>query len=296
MTGQTLSRLTLTALVLVAITGCRDEQKIKADQDALVRTSLDNLVTVKGGSFQMGNFSSLMTENAENRPYDFDNDAPLHPVTLSDFRIGKYRVTWGEFNRWLSIQGRDKTKYYRSITDLKSPDSQTDKISINNSYPAKSNWHDARNYCQWLGKISGRNMDLPTEAQWEYASRNRGQFIAYANSDNKWHDHSDKSRNFVDDFRTDNSFKKPVGSYPPTPLGLYDMMGNGADWIKDWYAADYYLHSPKKDPQGPKNGTKKVTRGENRNEDNSYTITRGSWDPDNEWLSGIRCVENSPLK
>ncbi len=295
MTGQTLSRLTLIALELVAITGCRDEQKIKADSDVLVRTPLENLVTVKGGSFQMGNFSPLMTENAENRPYDFDKDAPLHPVTLSDFRIGKYRVTWGEFNRWLVIQGRDKNTIYQTISQGKYFSKQ-DKEALGETYPATASWQDVRDYCQWLGKNSHRNMDLPTEAQWEYAARNRGQFIIYANSDNKWHDHSDKLRNFADDFRTDNSFKKPVGSYSPTPLGLYDMMGNGADWIKDWYAADYFLHSSKIDPQGPENGTKKVIRGENRNEDSSYTITRGGWDPDNEWLSGIRCVENSPLK
>lgn len=69
MTGQTLSRLPLTALVLIAITGCRDEQKIKADQDDQVRTSLENLITVKGGAFQMGDFGPLVEEKL---PYNFD--------------------------------------------------------------------------------------------------------------------------------------------------------------------------------------------------------------------------------
>ncbi len=53
----------------------------------------------------------------------------------------------------------------------------------------------------------------------------------------------------------------PVGKYPPNPLGLYDMGLSGSEWTNDWYAADYYSHSPVNDPQGPAQGTKKVLRG-----------------------------------
>lgn len=286
MTGQTLSRLTLTALVLVAITGCRDEQKIRDDQDALVRTSLKNMITVKGGEFQMGDFGPLV---AEKLPYNFDQDTPLHPVTLSDFRIGKYHVTWGEFNRWLTIQGRDKNAIYQTISQGKYF-SKEDKAALGETYPATASWQDARDYCQWLGKVSNRSMDLPTEAQWEYAARSRGQFLIYGNSTNRWYYDNDRARNF-----TSSMHKKPVGSFPPNPLGLYDMMGNGADWIKDWYAKDYYSHSPENDPQGPASGEKKVRRGLIEG-GGSYTITRRKSKPDNEWGSEFRCVENSPLK
>lgn len=288
MTGQTFSRLTLTALVLVAITGCRDEQKIKPDQDALVRTSLNDLVTVKGGNFQMGDFGPLMPENPEKLPYNDHKDTPLHLVKLSDFRIGKYRVTWGEFNRWLSIQGRGKTEYYQQTMNDKDPDFQSDKIQFGDNYPASVSWQDARSYCQWLGKTSHRNMDLPTEAQWEYAARSRGQFLIFGNADNKNYLYEDKNINYA-------LHKQPVGSYPPNPLGLYDMMGNGSDWVKDWYSADYYLHSSEKDPQGPETGQKKVNRPGNLDV-HSYTIIRNSKKPDNEWGSEFRCVENSPLK
>ncbi|EIH7424902.1 SUMF1/EgtB/PvdO family nonheme iron enzyme, partial [Escherichia coli] len=64
--------------------------------------------------------------------------------------------------------------------------------------------------------------------------------------------------------RKDKSFAgsiEPVGSYPPNPLGLYDMMGNGFDWINDWYDADYYKISPEDNPTGPVKGDKKVLRG-----------------------------------
>lgn len=287
MTGQTFSRLILTALVLVAITGCRDEQKIKADQDALVRTSLENLITVKGGEFLMGDFGPLVDEHL---PFNPDQDTPLHSVTLSDFRIGKYRVTWGEFNRWLSIQGKGKTEYYQQTMDDKDPDFQSDKIRFGDNYPASVTWQDARDYCQWLGKNSHRNMDLPTEAQWEYAARSRGQLFIFANADNKNYVWNDKNRNYAS-----SSKKKPVGSFPANPLGLYDMMGNGADWVKDWYAADYYFHSPEKDPQGPESGEKKVRRGDSGS-GHTLSIERSSLKPDSRYGSEFRCVENSPLK
>lgn len=286
MIGQTLSRLTLTALVLVAITGCHDEQKIKTDQDMLVRTSLDNLITVKGGEFQMGDFGRLVDEHL---PFNPDQDTPLHSVTLSDFRIGKYRVTWGEFNRWLVIQGRDKNTIYQTISQGKYFSKQ-DKEALGETYPATASWQDARNYCQWLGKNSYRKIDLPTEAQWEYAARSRGELFIFANADNKNYVWNDKNRNYAS-----SSKKKPVGSFPANPLGLYDMMGNGADWIKDWYAADYYLHSPEKDPQGPESGEKKSVRGRTGS-GHTLSIERNNLKPDNEWGSEFRCVENSPLK
>ncbi|MEG4687609.1 SUMF1/EgtB/PvdO family nonheme iron enzyme [Enterobacter cloacae] len=286
MTGQILSHLTLITLVLVAITGCRDEQNIKADSDALVRTSLENLVTVKGGSFQMGDFGRLVDEHL---PFNPDQDTPLHSVTLSDFRIGKYRVTWGEFNRWLVIQGRDKNTIYQTISQGKYFSKQ-DKEALGETYPATASWQDARDYCQWLGKNTHRNMDLPTEAQWEYAARSRGRLFIFANADNKNYVWNDKNRNYAS-----SSKKKPVGSFPANPLGLYDMMGNGADWVKDWYAADYYLHSPEKDPQGPESGKKKSVRG-STGSGHTLSIERSSLKPDSEWGSEFRCVENSPLK
>ncbi len=53
----------------------------------------------------------------------------------------------------------------------------------------------------------------------------------------------------------------PVGKYPPNPLGLYDMGLSGSEWTNDWYASDYYSHSPVNDPQGPVRGPKKSSAG-----------------------------------
>ncbi|MCX7079824.1 MAG: SUMF1/EgtB/PvdO family nonheme iron enzyme, partial [Pseudomonas sp.] len=60
---------------------------------------------------------------------------------------------------------------------------------------------------------------------------------------------------------SDNSDIRPVGAYPPNPLGLHDMAANAVSWVNDWYAADYYANSPVDNPQGPATGTDKVQRG-----------------------------------
>ncbi len=59
----------------------------------------------------------------------------------------------------------------------------------------------------------------------------------------------------------DSGFSYPIGKLPPTPLGLFDMAGNGVDWISDWYDDSYYNNSPEINPQGPENGVYKVIRG-----------------------------------
>ncbi|MEW6484688.1 MAG: SUMF1/EgtB/PvdO family nonheme iron enzyme, partial [Pseudomonadota bacterium] len=179
MNKETVVQITLMALALAILAGCRDEQEKKADQDALISVSLNNLVMVKGGEFLMGDFGPLIGQKL---PFNVDKDTPLHRVVLSDFRIGRYRVTWGEFNRWLDLQGRDKNEIYQTIEKGKYF-SKRDKEALGDNYPATVSWHDARSYCQWLGQVSNRHMDLPTEAQWEYAARSRGKLFIFANAD-----------------------------------------------------------------------------------------------------------------
>jgi len=219
---------------------------------ALLRKKvLADLVFVKGGTFMMGDFGPLWSP--EKLPYSDDpTNKAVHEVTLSSFSIAKFKTTYAEFDVY-----SDATKTDRAANG------PLDKIYRHPTVPAGVPWQRAKDYCQWLGKVTQLPIDLPTEAQWEYAARSRGQFFVWATDNGN----IDYGRNIpaagqmelltpsgeIDPY--------PVGLFPPNPLGLYDASHDGEEWTNDWFDENYYKVSPKRDPQGPAAGTKKVARG-----------------------------------
>ncbi|MDO4571544.1 MAG: formylglycine-generating enzyme family protein, partial [Planctomycetia bacterium] len=124
-------------------------------------------------------------------------------------------------------------------------------------------WHDCVKFCEKLSKESGLKIQLPTEAQWEYACR-AGTTTAYSFG-NSCNGHE---VNCNGQYPYGTSQKGPylgrtseVGKYPPNAWGLYDMHGNVWEWCSDWYGADYYDRSPTSDPKGPDSGSRRVYRG-----------------------------------
>lgn len=276
------------AIVIVVISGCNDEN-IHNEKNKLASQVAGSMIKVEGGRYQMGDFGTLIGEKLPLSP-DSDNK-PLHWVYLNDFKMTKHRITWGEFNLWLSLTKKGANEYYKKISNRKIEGKYDERMLkyIGDEYPAVANWADASSFCSWVGGVLGTEVSLPTEAQWEYVARSRGKFRQFANSDNIY-DLSipDLKLNFTHDI-------SPVGTFPPNPLGFYDMMGNGHDWVNDWYAKDYYQYSPEKDPQGPVSGTEKVVRGYLGSMFGLYDISRGSNKPETEAPGfGFRCVENSP--
>jgi formylglycine-generating enzyme required for sulfatase activity len=214
-----------------------------------------NMIVVEGGKFEMG-------------ASDCGDDAkPPHSVELSRFLIGKYPVTFAEYDA------------YCQAIELKYP---SDNAWGRGPRPVIDvSWQDAIAYCNWrshqdeltiaydakngtlldyAGKVTAdtskvHGYRLATEAEWEYAARGgqKSQGYAYSGSNSLaevgwYHD------NAV--FRT-----QPVGEKKENELGIYDMSGNLSEWCQDWYAKSYYATSPTRNPMGPTSGSERVTRG-----------------------------------
>jgi len=186
------------------------------------------VIAVKGGAFSMGGTES--------------DAKPVHNVTVSDFSIGKYEVTVGQYKAFCTATGK-------SMLDAPG-------WGLNDKHPIVNvNYNDAVSYCNWLGEKYGGDWRLPTEAEWEYAARggNKSAGYAYAGSDEL-----EKVAWFADNA---GGQTQSVGRKKPNELGLYDMSGNVWEWCKDWYSGTYYSNSPSQNPKGAASGTGRVLRG-----------------------------------
>ena len=131
------------------------------------------------------------------------------------FEMGKYQVTFSEYDRYCEIEG------------IKKPDDKgwgRDKRPVINV-----SWEDATEYAKWLTDILKHKYRLPDEKEWE---------LAYGgDKDKKWYFGDDESKLKEYAWYWDNSGEKthPVGQLKPNQSGLYDMSGNVWEWCEDWY-------------------------------------------------------------
>ena len=172
------------------------------------------------GTFMMG------SPSGEDGRY---GDEKQHQVTLTKgFWMLETEVTQ---KQWKAIMGSNPSHF------------KGDNLPVENV-----SWNDCQEFCKKCALL-GMPVQLPTEAQWEYACR--------AGSTGPYAGNLDEMAWFED-----NSGRKthPVGTKKPNAWGLYDMHGNVWEWCADWYDGDYPSGSVT-DPIGPSNGSDRVVRG-----------------------------------
>ena len=214
------------------------------------------MIAVPGGTFFMGSPESETGRKKE--------EGPQQQVTVGPFWISKTEVTWDEYEAF-GYPYRPKAspwmeKYVDGVTCPTDPWGDPYRDFGRDGKPVIGvSWYAGVVYCRWLSRRTGKMYRLPTEAEWEYASR------AGAKGPYSFGDDASKLGEYA--WYTDNAENSThkVATKKPNAWGIYDMHGNVAEWCLDWYDSKYYSSLPSgkslKDPQGPDSGKNHVMRG-----------------------------------
>lgn len=204
-----------------------------------------DMVPIPGGKYQIG---SPKTEKDRG-----DDEGPQHEVEIKPFWMGKCEVTWEEFDVYRGKPTEESEEKAKDKKDAKAkpagaapkdPDATTHPTNVyidpyynfgNGKQPAIAmTHHAAMEYCYWLSKKTGKTYRLPTEAEWEYAARAGSKTAYFFGDDPK----------ALGDYAwfADNSDEQPhkVGEKKPNAWGLYDILGNVAEYCLDQYEKDAY--------------------------------------------------------
>jgi len=157
-----------------------------------------DMVSVQGGTFQMGDVDLVM---------------------IKSFALGKYEVTFDEYDRFAIASGR------RLPEDQGWGRGQSPVINVS--------WGDAEAYAEWLSARTGKRYRLPTESEWEYAARGKTKKDEWSGTsiESELQDYAVYSQN-------SGGKTQPVrGDKPrkPNDYGLHDMSGNVWEWVQDCY-------------------------------------------------------------
>jgi len=262
---------TFLSLLLVAA-GCSDDESSEngaAGNGPTPKLTLDlgSGVTMKCVRIEPGNFT---IGSPETEPGQDKNEDPQRQITLTvPFYMGVTEVTRRQFAVFVADSGYETTAEKSGSAGVHKAGGPPGNVSgaswrspgfpqTDNHPVVCVNWLDATAFCAWLKAKTGRNVSLPTEAQWVYACRaGRTTRFSFGDKDEDLR----KQGNFCDrscsldpswedkDHDDGYGFTAPVGSYPANPWGLYDMHGNVSEWCRDAFAPSY-AYWDERDPNG----------------------------------------------
>ncbi|MBN1954409.1 MAG: SUMF1/EgtB/PvdO family nonheme iron enzyme [Anaerolineae bacterium] len=250
-------------------------------------------VEVPAGPFLMGS-----DKNKDPRAYD--DELPQHEVTLPAFRIARVPVTNAQYLLFVEAAGREAPGHWENGRPPKGQE----------SHPVVNvTWHDALAYCRWLAEVTGREITLPSEAEWEKAaSWVVGAAVpgcpavgATRASPGKrvypWGDEWEEGRCNTSELGLGST--TPVGVFPEGegPYGCLDMAGNVWEWTRSCFRGYPYCPDDGREDLAAGDEVRRVVRGGAFNYDERYVrcAYRYLGNPvDRYWNGGFRVVA-SPI-
>lgn len=210
----------------------------------------DEMILIPAGPFLMGS-DKKVDRNA------YLAELPQRKIHLDAYEIDKFEVTTVQFLKFVLAKGLPP------LIDWQYDGGNFQETMVNHPVMHVS-WDDADAYCRWAGKR------LPTEAEWEKAARgDDGRIYPWGNQ-MAGLSRSNFGRTGLSGPVRDRPERLLL--YPPiisvdkydnavSPYGIFQMSGNVAEWVADWYDPKYYASAPDRNPKGPENGTQRGFRG-----------------------------------
>lgn len=279
-----LNRTNLTGRGLSLANEIKKDSTLKHDLQNELRLTLVpgldmDFVRIPDGHFLMSSGDS-----------EFSQEKPLHKVYLDEYWISKFPITNMQYIAFLEYARRYSLRMtYRY--QIKKIDSLKEKLN----YPiADVDWYDARDFCQWVTEITGKNVRLPTETEWEKAARGTdGREYPWGNN---------QPNSSLCNFTRNIGTTTPVDRYSPacdSPYGVVDMVGNIWEWTGNiWYVSNTDKSDSRIDNYRDKDDSKRhrILKGGSWLEaSNLISISYRSWY--NQGYSsiniGFRCVLSS---